>query len=209
MRTTHIIYMILTVLFFISCKGEPKPQIETVEDRYEMFKTEFMLKGESIFQYYKVPLANKLLAAIEQGGLENAISICGDAAQHMIDSLHAVYGLDTRRTALSFRNPDNAPDDIDVEILNELERMLKAGETVGTASRLMEDGTVRVFQPIIAEKMCLNCHGVIGRDIKPEVYAKIREKYPDDAGTGYNEGDLRGMWIFTHPDSKVMLQPQE
>ena len=102
MKTLYFISIIFCVILFISCKGEPKPLVETVEDWYEMFKTEFMLKGESIFQYYKVPLRDKLMAAIEQGGLKNAISICGDAAQHMIDSIYASYGLDTRRTALSF-----------------------------------------------------------------------------------------------------------
>ena len=207
MRTVYFIYIIISVLLLISCKGEPKQEVETVEDRYEQFKIEFMAKGESIFELYKEPLKQELLSAIEQGGLENAIHICGDAAQNLIESLE--IGVDARRTALNFRNPDNAPDDIDIEILTELERLVKAGETIGTASRLLEDGTVRVFQPIIAEKMCLNCHGVIDRDIKPEVYAKIREKYPDDAGTGYNEGDLRGMWIFTYPDSKAMLQPAQ
>lgn len=199
--------MIFSAILFISCKGEPKQQVETVEDRYEQFKMEFMSKGESIFDLYKEQLKQELLSAIEQGGLENAIHICGDAAENLIKSIDT--GVEVRRTALSVRNKNNSPDNFDIEILTELDRMLKAGETVGTASRLMEDGTVRVFQPIIAEKLCLNCHGVIDRDIKPEVYASIKEKYPDDDGTGYNEGDLRGMWIFTYPDSKAMLQPQE
>jgi hypothetical protein len=40
--------------------------------------------------------------------------------------------------------------------------------------------------------VCLTCHGT---EVKPEVLTKIKELYPNDKATGYQEGDIRGAFV--------------
>jgi hypothetical protein len=42
--------------------------------------------------------------------------------------------------------------------------------------------------------MCLGCHG---KNIAPEVQAKLDELYPEDQATGFSEGDLRGAFVIS------------
>lgn len=207
MRTVYLIYIIISVLLFISCKGGPKQEAETVADRYESLKIEFIRKGSSDLDKYITPIAEQLRMAAEMGELDSAMNICSEYAASIIKLQNEAHGWDVRRTALRPRNVANAPEDIDIEIMNEIEKRIQTGEIIGPGSRLMDDNSVKVFQPIIAENFCLPCHGVIDRDIKREIYTKISEKYPDDAATGYNTGDLMGIWIYTSPYSKELLQP--
>lgn len=58
---------------------------------------------------------------------------------------------------------------------------------------LEQDGerTLRYLRPIRAAGICLNCHGDPG-EFEPEVFSLLRERYPEDAATGYSAGQLRG-----------------
>lgn len=49
----------------------------------------------------------------------------------------------------------------------------------------------RYLKALRIQKPCLNCHGP-REQIKPEVLALLKQVYPNDQATGYQEGDLRG-----------------
>jgi hypothetical protein len=206
MRILYFISIILYVVFLISCKGEPKQQVETVGERYENLKVDFMRKGSSDLDIYITPIAEQLRFAVEMEDIDGAMKICSNYAEQIIKSRNEKHGWDAKRVSLRPRNSANAPTDIDIEIMNDIDQRIKGGEMAKPGSRLMGDNSVKVFQPIIAEHFCLPCHGVVDRDIKPSVYSKIKEKYPDDLATGYNIGDLIGIWIYTSPNSNEMLQ---
>jgi hypothetical protein len=47
----------------------------------------------------------------------------------------------------------------------------------------------RYMKAIGVEPLCVTCHGA---QIAPALQQAIRAKYPKDAATGFNVGDLRG-----------------
>ena len=54
-------------------------------------------------------------------------------------------------------------------------------------------GRLGVVLPITTGAVCLRCHG---KSIAPEVSSAIRAAYPNDQATGFDEGDLRGVfWV--------------
>jgi hypothetical protein len=42
--------------------------------------------------------------------------------------------------------------------------------------------------------MCLQCHGDLQKNIKPEVAGKISKLYPKDKAIGYGESQIRGLF---------------
>ncbi len=52
----------------------------------------------------------------------------------------------------------------------------------------------RAVVPMVMEASCIRCHGD-RRDMPPELARTLQERYPADAGFGYQLGELRGvMW---------------
>ena len=48
-------------------------------------------------------------------------------------------------------------------------------------------------EPIVAQPLCLTCHG---KAISEATRAALAERYPDDKATGFEKGDLRGLfWV--------------
>jgi cytochrome c553 len=51
------------------------------------------------------------------------------------------------------------------------------------------------FYPIETNKMCLQCHGKPGTDIKVSTIEKIEKYYPMDKAKEYAENQLRGIFV--------------
>jgi hypothetical protein len=65
------------------------------------------------------------------------------------------------------------------------------------------DGSTTFYAPIvIANPLCLQCHGTPEKDIAPATLEAIQKHYPKDQATGYQLGDLRGLWSVTFPANK-------
>ena len=56
------------------------------------------------------------------------------------------------------------------------------------------DGRFRFMKAQGVEGVCLNCHAA---EIKPEVEAALKQKYPDDRARGYTLGQIRGAFSLT------------
>ena len=56
--------------------------------------------------------------------------------------------------------------------------------------------TFRYMKAIPTAALCLGCHG---EHLAPEVDAKLKELYPNDAARGFKEGDLRGAFTLAKP----------
>jgi hypothetical protein len=134
-----------------------------------------------------------LFAVMEAEGPVAALDVCADSAQ-MLTRRHERPGFSLRRVSLRVRNTANAPDAWESTRLEALEEMhhdgALPGEVVGTETEGGET-VIRYMRPIVAAAPCLVCHGPADR-IDPALYARIRERYPDDQATGYAAGDLRG-----------------
>jgi len=140
-------------------------------------------------------LMKALLARLDTGGPDSALAFCADSAQ-ALTARYQLAGIDVLRTSLRVRNPSNAPDSVEVRVLEYLAGLKAAGTlpTEFVEVRRSGDGTreLRYFRPVMMASGCLNCHGAVNR-IKPSIRVVLAERYPEDAAVGYAEGDLRGV----------------
>jgi len=147
-------------------------------------------------------LASTLLSEVSQALAKDttgvgAIQYCNIHALPLTDSINAALGdtIEVRRTALRVRNPKNAPDDIDVQVMQQLQR------TQTHDLYLLDDPNLseyRVYKPLYIMSMCLKCHGPVEK-IHPAVRQVLKEKYPQDRAVNFELGDFRGVIVAEIP----------
>lgn len=147
------------------------------------------------------PLKKTLGAAMEQGGPVNAIGACNEKAPGIAKQAAEQTGWQVGRTSLKLRNQHNAPDAWEMATLQEFEARKAAGENpadISKAEVVEENGkkTFRFMKAIGTEPLCLNCHG---KEITPEVAAKLDGLYPQDQARGFSAGDIRGAFTVKKP----------
>lgn len=128
-----------------------------------------------------------LVEAVETEGLVGAISVCADEAPRLVASVQRDHETLLGRTSWKRRSDSNQPP-------------AWAGELV--AARTSEEhvlvgpgGRLAVLTPIVVAPFCLQCHGDPD-DMDPGVTEELALRYPDDAATGFRDGDLRGwFWV--------------
>lgn len=143
-------------------------------------------------------LLQRLNQEYQAGGAEQGVQVCSQVAQSLTREIAAEHGVSMRRVSLKNRNPRNAPDAWERQVLQRWERDYKSGKPMQEVGEWRTENGQRVFRymrPImLAKPLCLECHGT---QIKPEVRRLIRERYPNDKATGYKQGDLRGAFSVT------------
>jgi hypothetical protein len=148
-------------------------------------------------------LLARLNQEYQQGGAERGVEVCAQVAQSLTQQVGREHGVNIRRVSLKNRNPRNAPDAWERQILQQWERDHKAGKPLQEVSEWRTERGQRVYRymrPItVAMPLCLECHGT---QIKPEVRRIIHQRYPNDKATGYKQGDLRGAFSVRIPQPK-------
>lgn len=139
-------------------------------------------------------LMRELSAALKEGGPSQAVSVCRDRAPAVATEVSAQSGMEVRRTALRVRNPANAPDAWESEVLKGFQARVAKGEDPSGVehSEILELDGKRVFRymkAIPTGEPCLQCHGA---ELDPALHAKIRALYPGDQAVGFKKGELRG-----------------
>jgi hypothetical protein len=135
-----------------------------------------------------------LLKELEKGGYEGAISVCANVAQDITRQFNEKSGHYARRVSLGYRNPNDSPDEYERQKLESFDRLNREKKLESEYYEVVsEQGReyLRYLKPVIAGKMCLNCHGQPD-EIPIGVQRIIQETYPNDRATGYHEGDVRG-----------------
>ncbi len=148
---------------------------------------------------FQAKLQAELMSGIKEGGPLNAIAVCRTKAPQIAKELSEGSGWEVRRTALKVRNSSNQPDDWERKVLEEFSSRAEAGEDI---SKLEKTETVdlhgkrlfRYMKAIRTGDPCLTCHG---KNIKPELEAKVKSLYPDDKAVGFEQGKLRGAFSLT------------
>jgi len=145
-------------------------------------------------------LKGELVKAMKEGGPVHAIQVCNTVAPHIADAKSEEHGLHIARTSLKVRNPGNAPDEWETQVLNQFEERKAGGEAIDTIAKAevveTADGKkqFRFMKAIPTGEVCLKCHGA---EIAPEVAAKLDELYPEDKARGFSLGDIRGAFTIT------------
>ena len=150
-------------------------------------------------------LVTSLSAAIQQGGLIHAVDFCSNEAVRLTSDVQDRLGrgLVIKRTTLKYRNPANAPDDLETAALHYFTSKLH--ETDSLPSHYVQRVSTeefRYYQPLIVNQLCLQCHGNPG-EIDPAVMQRLKMRYPEDRATGYASGELRGLIRVSVPAQLV------
>ena len=180
---------VLTVLLFVACSSNN----DSVEKISEL-ETGKKIAGESF-----KGLSQKLMAAMADGGPENAVQFCNVNALSITDSLSEHFGVTIKRSALKYRNSQNKPDSAELSALVKYSEELRMG-LQPEPFIIQVNGKSRFFAPIPTKTQCLVCHGMPNVDISENLGASISEACPDDMAVGFQEGDLRGIWSITFKD---------
>lgn len=144
-------------------------------------------------------LKSELMTALQSGGATGAIEVCNTRAGAIAEEVSVEYGVHLMRTSQRYRNPDNAPNEWQSEVLQSFEDRKRAGEAASTLtwSETVETESGKEFRfmkAIPTAGLCLQCHGTT---IAAPVSEKLASLYPEDKATGFNVGDLRGAFVVT------------
>ncbi|MBK9586538.1 MAG: DUF3365 domain-containing protein [Alphaproteobacteria bacterium] len=121
---------------------------------------------------------------------KSAIGICHEKAPEIVIDVSQDTNIILRRTSLRWRNPANAPDEWEAEILTKFEEQKSQGAKMEnlTALKQTTEG-LRFMRAIPTQGVCMTCHG---DTIAPKISSKIKEYYPDDKAIDFKNGDIRG-----------------
>ena len=217
LKMDMIIRVLLAFLFigFFSCTGDKPVNTESVRkeiksrEAIKITEAEIMSKaqviGSEIAVTTKQTLGKNLKNALQSGGVENAISFCNLNAMPLVDSLSKKYDADIRRVTLKARNPDDLPTEIEQNILEAYQYQWNDSIPLKENVQLVQGDRYLFTKPILVDNaLCLTCHGSSDNGLTQETNEFIKLKYPMDKATGYNLGDLRGMWSISIPKKKII-----
>jgi len=192
MRTTALVGLLLAITL-LGCSSED------LEPRAE--------QSRAAIKDFMLNLKGALKQAMDAGGAVNAIGVCKDKAPAIADDISSRTGWRVARTSLKVRNPSNAPDDWESKVLEDFNKRTAQGENPDNMEyyEVVRESGGRVFRymkAIPTAHMCLECHG---KDIKPEIAAKLDALYPADQARGFTAGEIRGAFTITQP----MVQPED
>lgn len=149
----------------------------------------------------KKALGAELKAAMNRGGVEEAVNYCNLNALSLTDSIALRYNATIKRATDKPRNPQNAATAAELEYMEQFRLEIASDGKVNPV--IVEKGdSIHFFAPIALEAFCLTCHGTKGKDITDENYAFINAKYPEDKAISYSADDLRGVWHISYPKLK-------
>jgi hypothetical protein len=145
-------------------------------------------------------LSAALAEAIAKDGPAKAISVCSEQAPKITAEVSQKHGVTLRRASVKPRNPKNAPTADQQAALKAFGEALAKQQPPQPAKLTHADGSISFFAPIVlGNPLCLKCHGEPGQDIDAATLDAIRASYPEDKATGYQLGQLRGLWQVTFP----------
>lgn len=191
---------ILFIIFLISIAScdttfnkDKKSEVIVLTD---LEKEQYLTKGKEIIVKTGETLTKELKTKISEGGAEAAINYCNVAALPLTDSIANLYDVKLRRVSDKIRNPANAPDSLEKQVIRDYKASLIAGEPI-QAKVISENGNIRFMAPIILNDLCLKCHGTADENISSNDLSIILMKYPKDLAVNYKVGELRGIWSVT------------
>jgi nitrate reductase cytochrome c-type subunit len=149
--------------------------------------------GRNIANGTKAVLGKNLLEKIQKNGAEEALQFCNIKALPLADSMSRVFDAKVSRVSDKARNPKNKADKNELKIIEDMKKSLEKGEKPRPVLKERK-GKVTAYYAIETNLMCLQCHGDLQKNIKPEVAGKISKLYPKDKAIGYGESQIRGLF---------------
>lgn len=142
-----------------------------------------------------MPFKQSLQDALREGLSVNpvhAIGICQIRAPDIAGALSR-DSVKVGRSSQRLRNPANITPGWADPVLDEY--LAKDDEREPQAVALPGD-RVGYVEPITMQPMCVTCHG---ETLAPNIAESIQALYPEDQATGFEVGDLRGIFWIEFP----------
>jgi hypothetical protein len=181
---------------------------QKTDNRAEFDRDRAIAGGDKVIAEFQTALKQELMAAMADGGAENAIAVCNVRAPQIADSFSAMPGIHIQRVSLRQRNIGFSPDSLETAVL---EKFAEAGsvEPESYGELTFDSAGVRRFRYMKEIKtggMCLRCHGDPAQ-FSPALKAALGRYYPDDPAVGYALGDSRGAFsvTITYPEAEPSL----
>jgi len=148
-------------------------------------------------------LLKVLTEAIDKDGPTGALGVCKEAAPKMAAAASQQTGWQIRRVSQGPRNPKAVPDAWELAVLQDFDRRTAAGEpaqTLERAEQVLVDGrpVQRYMRALPTQELCIACHGAADK-LAPGVAERLKALYPEDRGTGYGVGQIRGAITLKRP----------
>lgn len=203
MRPTFLAFLVL----LLGCGPQEDHQNSRSADA-KFDTTAVIAKGQEISQAAFQALSRNLQQAMKEGGVQNALEFCNVRAMPLTDSLASHYGIKLRRASHQPRNPGNRADSLEMETIKDYLQELEQGGELEPVT-YTDNNTITYHAPIrIPGQLCLNCHGKPGTDIAQSDIETIRKLYPEDEATGFEMGELRGIWSIQFPPDYLNQQDE-
>lgn len=150
-----------------------------------------LARGAELLAPFKQDLQQALKSGLAQGPAE-AIQVCRVKAPDIADAL-SVAGVRVGRSSHRLRNPENeAPD----WVRPIMQAYLEDPSSRSPQAVELESSRWGYVEPIMVQPLCLTCHG---SELAADISSQIDELYPDDRATGFEAGDLRGVFWLEFP----------
>lgn len=150
-------------------------------------------KAQEALVPFKKRLKETLLGAMSQGPT-SAVEACADqAAKIATEASHP--GAKLGRSTNQPRNPANEVRGWQAEALAQFAATPQLEGA--TYARVLPSGVTAYAEPITIQPVCLTCHG---KNVDATLLGVIQKRYPQDRATGYENGQLRGIfWAEMSP----------
>ena len=155
-------------------------------------------RSREVVERFMSELRAELQSALAGGGPANAIQVCSKKAPAIAQALSEQTGWSIGRTSLKVRNPHNAPDRWERDVLERFERWKAEGRDVQDLEHyegieIEGERVFRYMKAISTGGACLVCHG---KTLPEEVRTELDALYPGDQARGFGVGDLRGAFTI-------------
>lgn len=212
------IYLICFIVFFSiwSCTSDKKVDSEAVKEEIKSREIKRATEAEIVSKVYEIgnsivlsskkTLGKNLKQSLTNGGVENAVNFCNLNAMILIDSLRKSFGVEIKRASLKARNQNDFPNALEKELLEAYAYQWKDSIALKANVQTLDGNRYLFTKPIhIDNDLCLKCHGTENNGLSKTTDDFIKTLYPNDKATGYQIGDLRGIWSITIP-KKMAVQ---
>lgn len=164
-----------------------------------------LVQSRELVQTFASRLQGELESALAEGGPAHAVRVCKDRAPLIASELSRLSGAKVGRTSLRYRNPVNAPEPWQLEVLRRFEERAKQDPPAPKPEFFAKrpDGSARYLSAIFAGYVCLACHGT---SISAALEKTLELEYPDDLAVGYGVGDIRGAFSVTWPATDIQIR---
>lgn len=151
--------------------------------------------GKTIALKAKAELGKNLIQTVTNEGAVAAVEFCNVQALPITQRVSEELGATITRVSDQPRNPNNAANERELAYIANAKAALARKEPAKPALHEIDGKTVGYY-PITTNSLCLQCHGVPGKDVASDTLAVLAEKYPDDQALGYGLDELRGIWVI-------------